>query len=174
MSNHNEEAMQKSSATQSNVGPSVAQSDHGPSTSSAPVEVSNQHAKTLTTCNNFVNQYRKGEISKVSAYMAIQGAIFEADKISNENSEAGFESFIATIENHDAEVALASGRGKEPRGKESGSKRQAPSPELDPEYEYDNEVDRVKKPKVDEGDFLLWAMQSSGLYTLQHGSGLSH
>jgi hypothetical protein len=153
MSYHNEEARQKSSTTQSNVGPSTAQSDHRPSASSAPVEVSNQHANTLTTCNNFINQYRKGEISKASAYMAIQGAIFEADGISNENAEAGFESFIATIENHDAEVALASERGKESGGKEYGSKWQAASPESDPEYEYDDEADRVKKPKVDEGDF---------------------
>jgi hypothetical protein len=123
MSNDNEEAMQKSSTTQSNVGPSIAQSDHRPSASSAPVEVSNQHTNTLTTCNNFINQYRKGEISKASVYMAIQGAMFEADGISNENAEAGFKSFITMIENHDAEVALASGRGKASRGKESGSKR---------------------------------------------------
>jgi hypothetical protein len=103
MSNHNEENTQQSSTTQSNVGPSTAQSDHGPSTSSTPVKVTNQHAKTLATCNSFINQYRKGEISKASAYMAIQGAIFEADRISDENAEAGFESFITTIENHNVE-----------------------------------------------------------------------
>jgi hypothetical protein len=85
--------------------------------------------------------------------MRIQEAIFETDGISDENAEAGFGSFIAAIENHNAEVAMASGRGKESRGKESGSKCRAPSPESDPEYEYDNEADRVKKPKVDEGDF---------------------
>src|SRR5580704_5357214 len=122
MSNNNGEATQQSSATQSNVRSSATQLDLKPSTSSTPAEVSNQHANTLTTCNNFINQYRKGEISKASAYMAIQGAIFEADGIINENAEAGFESFIATIENHDAEVALASERGKESEGKEYGSK----------------------------------------------------
>jgi hypothetical protein len=153
MSNNNGETTQQSSVTQSNVGSSATQSDLEPSTSSATPEITNQHANTLTTCNNFVNQYRKGEISKASAYMGIQEAIFETDGISDENAEAGFGSFIATIENHDAEVAMASGRGKESGGKESGNKRRAPSPESDPEYEYDDEADRVKKPKVDEGDF---------------------
>jgi hypothetical protein len=92
MSNNNEEATQQSTTTQSNVEPSATQSDHGPSTSSTPAKVTNQHAQTLTTCNNFVNQYRKGEILKASAYMAIQGAIFETDGISDENAQAGFKS----------------------------------------------------------------------------------
>jgi hypothetical protein len=33
---------------------------------------------------------------------------------------------------------------------------------------------KVLSKRVSQSDFLLWAMQSSGLYTLQHGSGLSH
>jgi hypothetical protein len=33
---------------------------------------------------------------------------------------------------------------------------------------------KVLSKRVSQSNFLLWAMQSSGLYTLQHGSGLSH
>jgi hypothetical protein len=39
-------------------------------------------------------------------YASIQRTIFEANRVSPANAEAGFASFIATIENHNAKVTL--------------------------------------------------------------------
>jgi hypothetical protein len=71
------------------------------------------------------------------------------------NAEAGFQSFIDAVESHDTEVSLAKRRGKQSR-----DRKRSITPETDPEYEYDDKEDRVKKSKVDENDFP-WAKPGS-------------
>jgi hypothetical protein len=149
MSNQNNaNSPQESSTTQSHIGPAVIRPNNEPSGSNPSNRVSDQHRAVLTACDSIVNQYRKGEISKAFAYASIQKRVYEADGVSPSHAEEGFQSFIEAIENHDTEVYDAQERGKSSRGK-----RRAATPESDPGYEFDDEEDRVKKPKVDEGEF---------------------
>jgi hypothetical protein len=101
---------------------------------------------TLTACNDIVNKYRRGEISKVLAYMMIQKSISEMHRISPEDAEKGFKSFIRAIENHDTEVKLALKRDK-------GSKWRHATPESEQGDESDHGEDGFKKPKVDKEEF---------------------
>jgi hypothetical protein len=106
------------------------------------------YREVLTACNEFVNQYRKGTISKASAYKSIEGRLAEAIGDTPSKAEAAFGSFIKAIESHDSEVRMASERGKK-----SSEKRRAESPESDDsEYEFDDDAP-LKKSKVDEKSF---------------------
>jgi hypothetical protein len=134
--------------------PSSPHTNHESSRSPSPVTPGDQHRGTLTTCNEIVNRYRRGEISKAIAYSTIQKAIFEADGVSTTDAEKGFDSFIRAIENHDAEVARASKRGV------SGRKRRADTLESDHEDASEGDDNEIKKPKVDERDFP-WVKEQS-------------
>jgi hypothetical protein len=85
-------------------------------------------------------------------YASIQRTISQAIGVSPANAEASFGSFIAAIENHDTEVALASDRGKESGGRELIEHRPT-TPESKIKYNMDDEENWIKKPKVDEGEF---------------------
>ena len=69
------------------------------------------HQDVLIDCNSLVERYRKGEISKASAYVDIQSKLVRALGDDRARSDAAFGSFIATIESHDSEVEAATKRG---------------------------------------------------------------
>jgi hypothetical protein len=72
---------------------------------------SGNYQDVLVDCNSLVQEYRKGGISKASAYVDIQSKLAHALGDDRVRTDAAFGSFIATIESHDAEVGAASKRG---------------------------------------------------------------
>ena len=66
----------------------------------------------LVDCNGLVEGYRKGEISKASAYVEIQSKLAKALGDDRARSDAAFGSFIAAIESHDSEVGAAFRKGR--------------------------------------------------------------
>ena len=82
-------------------------------TAGSPTESNSEiYQNVLVGCNSLVEQYRKGEITKASAYVDIQSKLAEALENDRARSDAAFGSFIATIESHDSEVGAAAGKGR--------------------------------------------------------------
>ena len=160
MSNQNNEKSQASSSSQPQPPTQpkrtiFTQPDNEPPKAPSANRATDAHVKTVADCDEIVNKYRRGEITKAFTYASIQRRIFETHGITPANAEAGFQSFINAVESHDAEVSLA-----KKRGKQSEDRKRSITPETDTGYEYDDEQDRVKKPKVDESEFP-WAKPGS-------------
>ena len=82
-------------------------------TAGSPTESNSEiYQNVLIGCNSLVEQYRKGEITKASAYVDIQSKLAEALENDRARSDAAFGSFIVTIESHDSEVGAAAGKGR--------------------------------------------------------------
>ena len=105
-----------SGATQS-AGPCFSR--HAQPSDTQPIDVDEQPTNTTGTptesnsenyqdvlvgCNSLVEQYHKGEITKVTVYVKIQMKLAEALENDRTRSDAAFGSFIATIKSHDTEV----------------------------------------------------------------------
>ena len=105
----------------------------------------------LVSCNALVEGYRKGEVSKSTAYIEIQSKLATAFGNDRSRSDAAFGSFISTIESHDAEVraAIKKGRALHPEER-STSPALSDSDERQPEF--DGEP-LTKRFKVDESAY---------------------
>ena len=66
----------------------------------------------LVDCNALVEGYRKGEVSKATAYFEIQSKLTKVFGDDRARTDAAFGSFIATIESYDSENAAAARRGR--------------------------------------------------------------
>jgi hypothetical protein len=98
----------------SNTQPSNSDERTGShSTPRTPTEShSGIYKDVLVNCNTIIEQYRKGEISKPSAYVEIQSKLTEALGNDRARTDSAFGSFIATIESHDSEICAATKRGR--------------------------------------------------------------
>ena len=103
----------------------------------------------LISCNTLVEQYRKGEISKPSAYVEIRSRLVNALGDDRARTDAAFGSFITSIENHDAEICAA-----EKRGRVFDPEQRSPSPLVSVPDEQQSEGEpSAKRVKVDESAF---------------------
>ena len=110
---------------------------------------SGTYQNVLVKCNNLIEEYRKGEISKATAYVEIQSKLSKALGDDRERSDTAFGSFIATIESHDSEMG-----GATKRGGIFDAGRRSPSPALSDADERQSDAEPVsKKPKVDESAY---------------------
>ena len=103
MSNNDNEQKSESTTTESN---------NGPVRSPSPYRVPEEHAAAVRDCDGFIDQNKKGDISKAATYSKIQRRIHEAVGDDTATAEASFESYIRAIESLDSEVKHASGKGK--------------------------------------------------------------
>ena len=106
------------------------------------------HQDVLIDCNSLVERYRKGEISKASAYVDIQSKLIRALGDDRARSDAAFGSFIATIESHDSEVEAATKRGG-PTAVEALQRSPSPAVSVSDEHGSDAEP-ASKRVRVDE------------------------
>jgi hypothetical protein len=83
-----------------------------PVKSPSPYRIPEEHAAIIKDCDKFIDQYKKGTKSKAATYSKIGRQIVEAVRDDTSAAEAGFESYIQTIESLDTEIECASGRGK--------------------------------------------------------------
>jgi hypothetical protein len=139
MSNNDNEEKSKSTTVESNNGPVRTPSPYG---------VPEEHAAVIRDCDGYIDQYKKGDVSKAATYSKIQRRIHETVGDDTATAEASFESYIQTIESIDREVEHPTGKGKG-----VGEKRPADTPEPYELGEGFEEEERFKKPKVDEADF---------------------
>ena len=114
----------------SNNQPSGSNVQSGPSQDPGVTPESNGsiYQDILVDCNTLVEKYRKGEISKASAYIDIQSKLSGALGDDRTRSDAAFGSFIATIESHDTEVGAASRRGLRGEPRMANQLQRSPSP----------------------------------------------
>jgi hypothetical protein len=146
--NTSQQAISGSSETQL-----TSQDEHGGISSDAPgtpVDSNpGNYQDILISCNSIVEGYRKGEISKSSAYFEIQSKLVGAFGDNRARTDAAFGSFIASIESHDTEVKAAAKRGRaiEPE-------QRSPSPSLSDSDERRSDGEPItKRVKVDESKF---------------------
>ena len=118
---------------------------------SSPIPQSAVYQNVLVDCNTLVEEYRKGKVSKPTVYSKIQAKLASSLKDDSERVDAAFGSFIATIESHDSETAMAARRGTRTRGRHS-----ARSPFSHDSEPSSDEEPVTKKSKVDESVFA-WA-----------------
>ena len=118
---------------------------------SSPIPQSAVYQNVLVDCNALVEEYRKGKVSKPTVYSKIRAKLASSLKDDSERVDAAFGSFIATIESHDSETAMAARRGTRTRGR-----RSARSPFSNDSEPSSDEEPVTKKSKVDESVFA-WA-----------------
>ena len=103
----------------------------------------------LVECNAIVEAYRKGEISKLAAYVEIQFKLVQALGDDRARTDAVFGSFIATIESHDTEVGAAVKKGRA-----IVPSQRSPSPLIsDSDGNRSDEEPASKRTKVDESAY---------------------
>ena len=133
-----------------------------PSTPGTPTEShSGIYKDVLINCDTIVEQYRKGEISKPSAYVEIQSKLVEALGDDRARTDAAFGSFIGTIESHDSEISAASKRGRafEPD-------QRSPSPPIsNPDEQQSDGEPTSKRLKADESVYA-WNREGQGKRTV--------
>ena len=121
------------------------------------------HKDVLIRCNNIVEQYRKGEISKPSAYVDIQSKLTEALGDDRARTEAAFGSFITTIESHDSEIHAAARRGKA-----FNPEQRSPGPVVQDSDGQQSDGEPVpKRLKADESAYA-WNRERQGKRTKGH------
>ena len=152
----------------SNTQPSGPNVQSGPSQAPRVTPESNTsiYQDILIDCNTLVGKYRKGEISKASAYIDIQSKLSGALGDDRTRSDAAFGSFIATIESHDAEVEAASRRGLRGEPKMVNQLQRSPSPLVsDADEQQSNREPASKKVKVDESVYA-WVASRKDKHTI--------
>jgi hypothetical protein len=108
----------------------------------------------LVECDTLVQKYRKGEISKATAYIDIQAKLSGALGDDRSRSDAAFGSFIATIESHDSEVGAAATRGLRGEPRAVNALQRSPSPSFSDAAGQQSDDEHVsKKVKVDESSY---------------------
>ena len=150
--NATQQAVSGSSSTQPTIPDVSGQS--GPTTGSPSGSAGTGiFQDVLVDCNTLVESYRKGEVSKATAYIDIQSKLIKALGDDRARSDAAFGSFIATIESHDAEVGAAfrKGRAFDPA-------QRSPSPSISIPDEPERHSDELGEPgtkriKVDESSY---------------------
>ena len=117
----------------------------------------------LFDCNSLVEEYRKGEVSKVSVYVDIQSRLARALGDNRTRSDAAFGSFITTIESHDSEKEAAARRG----GCTTQNQLQrSPSPPLSVSDGHQSDDEPAsKRLKVDESVYA-WIANRKGKRTV--------
>lgn len=119
------------------------------STGSTSEQHSGVYRDVLVSCNSLVEAYRKGEVSKAEVYGEIQAKLVEALGDDRARTNAAFGSFIATIENHDAELGAAASKG---RAIAPAQRSPSPAPS-DPDERQSDDEPVTKKLKVDESAY---------------------
>jgi len=123
----------------------------GPSVRASPIPQSAVYQDVLVECNALVEEYRKGKMSKPTVYSKIRAKLASSLEEDTERIDAAFGSFIATVESHDSETAMAARRGTR-----AGERRGAQSPFTNVSEPPSDEEPITKKSKVDESAFA-WA-----------------
>ena len=130
----------------------------------SPRSESAVYQDVLIECNTLIENYRKGKATKPAVYSGIQTKLVNALGDDIERIDAAFGSFIATVESHDSETAMALQRGA---GEER--ERDATQSALEDVDNLSSNEERVfKKPKVDESAFAWSGTESSETTTLSH------
>ena len=156
-----------SSATQpssSNVEPEPVVPDirANPSPRTSPSPESAIYQEVLVECNSLIENYRKGKVSKPAVYLGIQAKLVEALGDDGDRINAAFGSFIATVESHDSETAMAIQRGSE--GNRERGTSQSPITDID---DLTSNEERVsKRPRADESAFAWASSENSETTTL--------
>lgn len=145
--NSSQQVISESSDTQPTVPDE--QSGFSATTGTSAESISGVYQDVLVECNALVEGYRKGEVSKASAYVEIQSKLAGALGDDRARSDAAFGSFIATIESHDAEV-----RAAVKKGRAFNSEKRSPSPPISDSDGDQSDGERVsKRVKVDESAY---------------------
>src|SRR6202522_1644646 len=105
--------------------------------------------------NVLVEEYRKGKMSKPTVYSKIRAKLASSLEEDTDRIDAAFGSFIATVESHDSETAMAARRGA--RG---GVRHRAQSPFSNVSEPSSDEEPVAKKSKVDESAFAWTGPES--------------
>jgi hypothetical protein len=154
-----------SSSTQpsaNEIQPESPVTDVGPNESprTTPNPQSQVYQNVLVECNSLIEEYRKGKVSKPNVYTDIQAKLVNALGEDRPRINAAFGSFIATVESHDSETAMAARRGPITE-RDRGASKSPVSDVNDPESD---EEPVSKKPKVDESAFA-WSRTATGKHT---------
>src|SRR6202522_171948 len=120
----------------------------GPSVRASPISQSAVYQNVLVDCNALVEEYRKGKMSKPTVYSKIRAKLASSLEEDADRIDSAFGSFIATVESHDSETAMAARRGA--RG---GVRHRAQSPFSNVSEPSSDEEPVAKKSKVDESAF---------------------
>jgi hypothetical protein len=150
-----------SSATQPSTNnvepePDITNVEPGQSPRTSPSPQSEIYQNVLIECNALIEEYRKGKTSKPTVYSGIRTKLADALRDDTARIDAAFGSFIATVESHDSETAMAARRV-------AGAERErdaAQSPFTDVADPASDEEPVCKRPKVDESAFA-WAGSNS-------------
>src|ERR1700678_2150999 len=118
---------------------------------SSPIPQSTVYQNVLVNCNALVEEYRKGKMSKPTVYSKIRAKLASSLEEDTDRIDAAFGSFIATVESHDSETAMAARRGTR-----AGERPGAQSPFMNVSEPPSDEEPITKKSKVDESAFA-WA-----------------
>src|SRR5271168_5248008 len=130
----------------------------------SPRSESAVYQDVLIECNTLIENYGKGKATKPAVYSGIQTKLVNALGDDIERIDAAFGSFIATVESHDSETAMALQRG-------AGEERERDATQSaleDVDNLSSNEEQVFKKPKVDESAFAWSGTESSETTTLSH------
>jgi hypothetical protein len=146
-----ENSSQPNNSGSSNTQQTVPGDQSGNSARATPESNAGIYQDILVGCNELVERYRKGEITKPTVYVEIQSKLFKALGKDRDRCDAAFGSFIATIESHDSENEAAARRGAA-----VNQEQRSPSPPISNPDELDPGSDgepATKKVKVDESTF---------------------
>ena len=91
--------------------PETSNAVPGPSLRASPIPQSAVYQDVLVKCNALVEEYRKEKMSKPTVYSKIRAKLACSLEEDAERINAAFGSFIATVESHDLETAMAARRG---------------------------------------------------------------
>src|ERR1700678_1575020 len=127
----------------------------GPSVRASPISQSAVYQGVLVDCNALVKEYRKGKMSKPTVYSKIRAKLASSLEEDTDRIDSAFGSFIATVESHDSETAMAARRGA--RG---GVRHRAQSPFSNVSEPSSDEEPVAKKSKVDESAFAWTGPES--------------
>ena len=125
-----------------------------------PSSNSGIYQDVLVECNALIEEYRKGKVSKATAYVEIQSKLVGALGNNRTRTDAAFGSFIATIESHDSEVEMAA------RREAANARQRTASPPVSDADERQSDEERAsKRPKIDESAYA-WVAGRKGKHIL--------
>jgi hypothetical protein len=135
-------------------------SEHSPRAS--PTPQSELYRDVLVECNKLIEGYRKGKIPKPTVYVDIYSKLITVLGDDRAKCDAAFGSFVAAVESHDSESAMAARRGA--RAGERGIASRSPTPDVDNGQSDEEPV--TKKLKVNESAFAWFGTKTGKLTAL--------
>lgn len=148
----------------SSITQPTIRSDSPDSSGATSAPNSGLYQNILIKCNALIKEYRKGKVSKATAYVEIQSKLVRALRDDRARTDAPFKSFIATIESHDSEVKMAARRAAA-----NAQQRSTSAPIMDVDERQSDAEPSPKRTKFDESAYAWVAGRKEKNIILSEG-----